>query len=573
MSKKDLIKELLETTDLTYEEIGNKAECTKQYVSQIAKEFGLTRYKKLSSEPKPQINKSFIAYGLNATDYTIPYIPTSKNYMSERLYQPDFSCIFGKKYANAFLYGQVDSLIWPIFTDVEMSSQLKNLLELKNNEGRKLFYCRKISIEDEKVELKCSNIDLGLIQAMEIGRDYGISNSDVVTVVKKQFRLFKGILSFNLAQNNDLLEELKKIEKVIEVVGIVLYPSFIKLDLADTGNNRLKELLSYCKEKDYFIKIDIGNGYFPGNQAKFTSHEKIKTFLSNYPNIIIILSGLDISGDFNLYYQLVKYYNNLWIEIDPRSFGGMTPTDCFSQLFKLKGFVQNCWHRILIGSATPTLEISQMVRGFLEATHGLNNSQQCILRTWSFRNINRLNPSNLKPISDEQPELFNKIIEIKQNKKIENDNEVNLVYKVKLRSFSITQLLFITDLIKDILTKALKIYPKLQNGEILIRSYHTTTSLIVNEHEYGNYLDLHYKFAEESRQDSSEFLHTVKALENRADFNAQDHQLASTYGSRQLTLPIIDRNLEIGGRENFYILVTFGPRTFHLSIRVKFYKE
>jgi thiamine phosphate synthase YjbQ (UPF0047 family) len=454
-----------------------------------------------------------------------------------------------------------------------MSSQLKNLLDLKNNEGRKLFYYRKISIEDEKVELHCSNIDIGLIQAMEIGRDYGISNSDVVEVVKKQPKMLKGILSFNLAQNSGILEELRKIEKQIGVVGIVLYPSYIDLDLADTGNSRLKDLLSYCKEKDFFIKIDLGNGFLPENQAKFTSYEKIKTFLSNNSDIIIILSGLDLSGDFNLYYQLVKYYNNLWIEIDPRSFGGMTPKDCFSQILKLKGFVQNCWYRILIGSATPTLEISQMMRGFLEATDDLKCSQRSILRTWAFRNVNRLNQSIFKSISDEQPELFDKVLEINQKKKIENENEVILVYKVKLRSYSITQLLFITDLIKDVFTKALNNYPELENGELFIRSYHTTTSLIVNEHEYGNYLDLHFKFAEESKQDSSKFLHTVRALENRADFNAPDHHLASTYGSRQLILPIIDRNLEIGGRENFYILVTFGPRTFHLSIQVKLYKE
>ena len=64
---------------------------------------------------------------------------------------------------------------------------------------------------------------------------------------------------------------------------------------------------------------------------------------------MVVLSGLDISGDFNLYYQLVKYYNNLWLEIDPRALGGMTPTKCFYKLFKLRGFVQNCWHKILIG--------------------------------------------------------------------------------------------------------------------------------------------------------------------------------------------------------------------------------
>jgi len=65
----------------------------------------------------------------------------------------------------------------------------------------------------------------------------------------------------------------------------------------------------------------------------------------------------------------------------------------------------------------------------------------------------------------------------------------------------------------------------------------------------------------------------VSALENRADFNHYDHELASTYGSRQLTIPILNRNLEMGSRENFYILVTFGPRTFQLFIKMCLIKE
>jgi len=88
----------------------------------------------------------------------------------ERLYLPDFSCVFGKRYANPFLYGQIDSLIWPVFSNIEQSSLLKNLLELKNNEGRNLFYVRDLTIEDEIVELNCSNINYGLIQAMNLGR-------------------------------------------------------------------------------------------------------------------------------------------------------------------------------------------------------------------------------------------------------------------------------------------------------------------------------------------------------------------------------------------------------------------
>lgn len=489
----------------------------------------------------------------------------------ERLYQPDFSSIFGKAYANAFLYGQVDSLVWPIFNDMELSDLLKNLLSLKNQENREYFYRRKISIEDEKVELNCSNIRLALVQAMDLGREYGISNSDVVGVVKKDPILFKGVLSFNPAKEKDIISKIKSL-KEIEIAGIVLYPSYIKLDLT-SENKTLKELLDYCKVKNYFIKIDIGNLFLPNNNPEYSSPEKFKTFLSRNFENSIILSGLDVSGDFNLYYQLLKYFNKLWIEIEPRTFGGMTPTDCFKQIFNLKGFVQNCWHRLLIGSATPTLEMPQMARGFLEATEDLPFSQKCILRTWAFRNINRLNPTVFVPIEAEKLDLFKMILNIEQNKIIENDNEVNLIYKVELRSYSVTQLIFLTQLIKDIFNEVLIKYPYLQNGELFIRSYHTTTSLIINEHEYGNYLDLHYKFSDISRKNSSQFLHTAKALENRADFNPFDHELALTYGSKQLILPIVNRALEIGGRENFYILVTFGPRTFQIFVKIKLIKE
>jgi thiamine phosphate synthase YjbQ (UPF0047 family) len=487
----------------------------------------------------------------------------------ERLYQPDFSSIFGANYPNAFTYGQIDSLIWPIFKEIEGSKALTNLLELKNHDGRSYFYNRKISIEDEKVELFSSNIDYGFVQAMDLNRSYGIANEDVLSVVRSDPEIFKGILSFNL--ENSAIASLESIESQIPVVGVVLYPSFCKIDITDVDNKNLHDLLNYCKKKEYFVKIDIGNMNLPENNAEYTTYDKFKSFVSRNQDIVIILSGLDISGDFNLYYQLLKLYNNLWIEVDPRNFGGMTPTDCFKELFSLKGFIQNAWHRIIIGSATPTLEISQMKRGFLEATEILSFSQRNLLRSWTFRNANRLSPAIFEPIIESN--LFGAVKEIKKIKQIENDNEVIISYNVKMRSFAITQLLFITDLIKDIYKSCSEKNPNFQDGEIFIRSYHTTVSLIINEHEFGNYLDMHYKFAEISSRDSSQFLHTVRALENRADFNHYDHELASTYGNRQLILPVLDGKIKIGSRENFYALVTFGPRTFNIHIKLKLVKD
>lgn len=486
----------------------------------------------------------------------------------ERLYQPDFSSIFGEKFVNAFIYGQIDSLIWPIFTDIEPSNTLGNLLKLQNKDGRKYFYSRKISLDDEKIELNCSDIKYGLIQAMALHRSYGIPNNDVITVVKKEPKLFKAILSFDFSSS--AIDTLKSIQDQIPVVGIAIYPSFLELDITKADNIYFNEVIEYCRNSNLFLKIDIGNINLPDNYTEYTTYDKIKSFLSQHEDIVTILSSLDVSGDFNLYYQLLKLYNNLWIEIDARTFGGMTPTNSFQQIFSLQGFIQNSWHRITIGSATPTLEMSQMMRGFLEATETLNYSQKNILRTWGFRNMNRLSPANFNPSTE--PKIFNPLIKIKEINRVENNNELIISYNVNLRSNSITQLLSITKIIDKTLNSSLEVNPNLKNGELIIRPYHTTVSLIINEHEYGNYLDLHYMFAELSSKDNSQFLHTVRALENRADFNHYDHELASTYGSRQLILPIIDKKLEIGGRENYYALVPFGPRTFFINIKVKLIK-
>ncbi|MBD3256557.1 MAG: hypothetical protein GF383_15790 [Candidatus Lokiarchaeota archaeon] len=494
--------------------------------------------------------------------------------MEERLYQPDFSCIFGEKFANAFIFPQVDSLVWPIFEDIEKSNQLKNLLSLQNPQGRGYFYTRRITVEDEIVELSCANLNMAFLQAMDLGREYGILNEDVITAVRKNTKTFKAILSFNLSDKSNfehIIGELNKYQKECDVIGIVVYPTYTNLDLSKLKNSSFSELLAYLKTNELFLKIDIGNYFFP-NFYDVISKEKLQSFLSLYQENIVILSGLDLTSDITRYYPLLKYFNNVWLEIDPRTFGGTTPTDVFTNLFKMDGFVQNCWSRILIGSATPTLEISQVVRGFYEASESLTFSQRSTLRSWAFRNVVRLNSRSFASQKDSSHEYYKTLRNIELKNIIETDTEVEMIYKVKLRSYSITQLIFLTDLFKTILGISCKKYGDFKNGEMFVRSYHTTTTLVINEHEYGNYLDLHYAFAEISKKDSSEFLHTVRALENRADFNHYDHELASTYGSRQLILPILDGKFEIGSRENFYVLVTFGPRTFNLFVRVKMIK-
>ena len=488
----------------------------------------------------------------------------------ERLYQPDFRCIFGPKYANAFSFDQVDSLVWPILNGIKPSPSLEALLQFKNVEGHPYFYHRKIDLIDLKIELNCSGIDHAFIQAMDLNRLYGISNLDVINLVKLDQNLFSGIISYNIHQEN-IIQDIIKIQKEIPVAGIVLYPSLAKIDLNNSNHQELSSLINFCKDSKLFLKIDIGNTYLPDNESRFTSIEKIKQFVSDHQDLPIILSGLDISGDFLLYYQLLKYFNNVWLEIEPRTFGGTTPKNALLEIFSIEGFIQNSWNRITFGSATPTLESSQIKRGFLEATEELPFAQKLLLRTWAFRNIVRLNTTIFKP--KDHIESFNPLISSDLKSSYENESEINVIYDLHLRSYAVTQLIFLSNIIKNLFNEVKKKFPTIKNGDFFLRSYHTTTSLIINEHEYGNYLDLHFKFAEISKLDSSKYLHTVRALENRADFNHYDHELASTYGTRNIVIPIIEGNLEIGNRENFYVLVTFGPRSFHLLAKLRLIKD
>ncbi|TXT66675.1 MAG: hypothetical protein BAJALOKI1v1_270007 [Promethearchaeota archaeon] len=491
----------------------------------------------------------------------------------ERLYQPDFSGIFGKDYSNAFLYDQIDTLIWPIFEDIAKSEQLKKLLSFKTPTNHPYFYHRKVTLEDIRVELQCANIGKAFLQAMDLGKDYGISNRDILNVIEKAPQLFKAILSFDIANNsNNIIDQIQNFDQKIDVVGVAIYPSYTGLDLNAPQNEMLSILLKFMEKSALFLKIDMGNYAVPGYQDGYLSKDILHSFLSKYPNNLIVLSGLDLAGDFRLYYQLLKYFRNAWVELDPRTIGGTTPTYHFEELFNLKGFIQNAWYRIMIGSASPTLEISQMYRGFLEATESLPFRQKYLLRTWGFRNSNRINPKIVSKWDDLQVKPYHTVQSVENQQILETKNEINIPYKVKLRSFSVTQLLFITNLVKDLVEKTLQEYPNYTDGNIFFRSYHTTTSLIINEHEFGNYLDLHYKFAELSQQDSTSYFHTVAALENRADFNRFDHDLATMNGRRQIILPIRDGKLEIGGRENFYVLVTFGPRTFQLYFNINLLK-
>jgi thiamine phosphate synthase YjbQ (UPF0047 family) len=486
----------------------------------------------------------------------------------DRLYCPDFSALFGSNFRNPYEYPLIDSLVWPSLVDLETPPETVKLFALVKGNSHPLFYRRKITVNQLVIELKASGLQGACLQALELGREYGIPSETVIKAVKKYPEFFYAILSPRITA--DGLEALKKHIKF--AVAIVIYPSYQNLDLVNTSPD-LDRLCQICEQEGLPLKIDLGNMYLPDNNLTLVTPDKIRTFASKHYNLKIVLSGIDMLGNGPEMLNIVRYERNVNVEFDPRTFGGTTPVEFFSKVFAIPGLIQNAWDKILLGSSTPMLESSQITRGWWNATEKLPFNLQSLLRTWMYRNVHRIYRMPCKPESTIAGIIPAPYATFKPARVIQkSDNELFILQDLELNSFAITQLLFISPYILEAAkqwTQEFKDYPF---GEFTLKSYHTTTSIIVNEHEHGNFLQLHYQFAEATMSAAEDKLHTVAADENRADFNYPDHILASSVGDKDLTVPIVDGKIQLGGRENLYILVTFGPRGLKLSLTFKLFK-
>jgi len=499
-----------------------------------------------------------------------------------RLYCPDFSSVFGLKFANPFFYENIDSQIWPIFNDFNLPKSTLNLLALRNNENP-LFYNRNINSSQLLIELECGNFGIGLAQAIEISNDYGIPNELVLEVCSKVKPLYP-ILSINLNLDPKLIiEELKndisKAQKFNkDISAVVIYPGYLNLDFSENVN--MNKVIEFLNNNKIPLKIDITDLHLPFFNPQNLIPEKIISFInkirSKKMELPIIISGVNPYLNISIYSEYLKWDKNIFLELNHRSIGGTTPKAYFNHIFSIPGFINNWWYRIMFGSGTPTLEPSQLTRGLIEATEHLNFTYKNLLRTWGLRNGWRIFPilnCYLKNSNkEEQLSQFHNSITLKYEKKSSqlnnsaDKNQILISYDILIQSFSITQLISIQSVIEKIFQDVRNDHPDFQDGLLIIKTYHTTNSIIMNEHELGNYLQLHYYFSEKTAQNADETLHTVAADEFRADFNFSDHLLALNYGERSVTYPIRNGKLIKGSREHLYCMITFGPRIVKTSV-------
>jgi secondary thiamine-phosphate synthase enzyme len=100
----------------------------------------------------------------------------------------------------------------------------------------------------------------------------------------------------------------------------------------------------------------------------------------------------------------------------------------------------------------------------------------------------------------------------------------------------------------------------IESGICLVNSLHSTTAIIVNEHERGLISDVLRKIGEE-------FPKGVGWLHDRVDDNADAH-LASIFLGHSKTFPVKNGRLHRGTWQNIFLLELDGPRTRHITCEV-----
>ena len=118
-----------------------------------------------------------------------------------------------------------------------------------------------------------------------------------------------------------------------------------------------------------------------------------------------------------------------------------------------------------------------------------------------------------------------------------------------------TELVDITDMVEETVRKS-----GITNGICIVHSVHSTTAIIVNEHEAGLINDIIKKI-------QHDFPKGAGWLHDRVDDNADAH-LASSYIGPTRIFPVRYGRLVRGTWQNIFLLELDGPRTRSIIIEV-----
>lgn len=500
--------------------------------------------------------------------------------MLERLYCPDFTPVFGAQYRFPHDFPQVDALVWPLFEDYDFPESVHALLDLARD-GHPLWYRRHVALGEFALEQDRAGVGRSLLQAFEPGQRHAwrIPNDLVLEACAVSQHHFQPVLSVDYADVSAVTAYTRTlqaldVDKKVRVAATAIYPTFVQAPLmwnpragADADESRgLRELAHFHLRAGVPLKIDVGSLPLPGNDQARVTPALVGQLAQFVPGLRIIVAGADVGANLAGYAAMMRHAPNVALELDPRAIGGLSPTAFFQQVLALPGLVNNCWDRLLLGSATPTLELPQVARGWWEATADLSLAQRHLTRIWGFRNAHRwyrlLTPRAPYSGALERPPAWDLGPPTVRGA---TGPRRRVLFPVTVESSAITQLVWLQPALREIEKTLAHEHAAYPEGELILRTNHTTASLLVNEHEPGNFLQLHYEFVERSQADPGASLHTVAAAENRPDFNFPDHLLASSVGQRTIIIPVHEGRLLMGRREHLYLLATFGPRRLSVT--------
>lgn len=119
--------------------------------------------------------------------------------------------------------------------------------------------------------------------------------------------------------------------------------------------------------------------------------------------------------------------------------------------------------------------------------------------------------------------------------------------EINISTKSRRELIDISNYVEDHVRKS-----KIENGFCLVYALHSTTAIIINEHEMGLMQDIISKV-------EKDFPKGIGWLHDRVDDNADAH-LASTFIGPSKVFPIRDGRLVRGTWQNIFLLELDGPR-------------
>lgn len=137
-------------------------------------------------------------------------------------------------------------------------------------------------------------------------------------------------------------------------------------------------------------------------------------------------------------------------------------------------------------------------------------------------------------------------------------------FEFELNTFGEFELLDITERVEEAVAKV-----GIANGLISITSEHTTTGILINEHEEGFFSDLKEALARLAPKDlhykHNDLRH--RKAQPGEPLNGHSHILSSLIGAAQ-TLPIVDGKMKLGTWQSIFLLELDSARYRRVTVTV-----